>query len=293
MPKNFNNLQNLIIYGPSGIGKYTQSLNIIKNFSESELKYEKKISVIHNKEEYYLKISDIHYEINISHLGCNAKILWNDIYQQIVDIISTKKVKNGIILCKNFHNIHNELLEIFYSYVQKQFNRHINIKFIFITENISFIPDNIISSCKIISLARPSKTIYKKCLKPNVISNVKNNLITNIKSLKYETNEYFEKQDIYEKITEKVLEFIFEDNKKYTYLRDVLYEIFINNLEVEHCIYKIINATFDKKKVSSEIAHDIFIQTFNFLKLYNNNYRPIYHLESFIFFIIYKINENK
>ena len=42
MPKNFNNLQNLIIYGPSGISKYTQSLNIIKNFSESELKYEKK-----------------------------------------------------------------------------------------------------------------------------------------------------------------------------------------------------------------------------------------------------------
>ena len=43
LSKNKQNLGNLILYGPSGTGKYTQALKIIKNYSPSELKYEKKL----------------------------------------------------------------------------------------------------------------------------------------------------------------------------------------------------------------------------------------------------------
>ena len=38
--KNIDN-QNIIFYGPSGVGKYTQSLNYIKKYSASNLKYER------------------------------------------------------------------------------------------------------------------------------------------------------------------------------------------------------------------------------------------------------------
>ena len=38
----FDKLNNLIIYGPAGVGKYSQTLSLIKNFSLSKLKYEKK-----------------------------------------------------------------------------------------------------------------------------------------------------------------------------------------------------------------------------------------------------------
>ena len=55
----------------------------------------------------------------MSHLGCNSKILWNEIFMQIVDIISVKSEKIGVVICKNFHMIHGELLEIFYSYIQQ------------------------------------------------------------------------------------------------------------------------------------------------------------------------------
>jgi DNA replication protein DnaC len=41
-PKEINKLRNLIFYGPSGVGKYTQMLKAIKKYSPSELKYEKK-----------------------------------------------------------------------------------------------------------------------------------------------------------------------------------------------------------------------------------------------------------
>ena len=35
------NMNNIIIYGPPGIGKYTYALNIIQPLSDSNLKYEK------------------------------------------------------------------------------------------------------------------------------------------------------------------------------------------------------------------------------------------------------------
>ena len=87
----------------------------------------------------------------MSLLGCNSKLLWHDIYQQIVDIISAKTDKSGIIVCKEFHNIHSELLENFYSYMQENNSSAINIKFILITEEISFIPDSILNCCEIMN----------------------------------------------------------------------------------------------------------------------------------------------
>ena len=41
-PKSLHNFKNIIFYGPSGIGKYTQMLKSIKKYSPTELKYEKK-----------------------------------------------------------------------------------------------------------------------------------------------------------------------------------------------------------------------------------------------------------
>ena len=41
-PKNIENFRNLIFYGPPGVGKYTQMLASIKQYSPSLLKYEKK-----------------------------------------------------------------------------------------------------------------------------------------------------------------------------------------------------------------------------------------------------------
>ena len=39
----------------------------------------------------------------------------------------TKNNKKGIILCKNFHLINSELLEIFYSYMQKKLIENLKI----------------------------------------------------------------------------------------------------------------------------------------------------------------------
>ena len=184
-PDSISNLKNIIFYGPEGTGKYTQMLKSIKKYSPSELKYEKKITVNFNKLNFFFKLSDIHYEIDMSLLGCNSKLLWHEIYQQIIDIVSAKTEKSGIIVCKNFHEIHIELLDNFYSYMQKNTLNSLDLKYVIITEEISFIPDNILNCCEVIHISRPSKNMYNKCLKKynTQLSELKLENITNIKNL--------------------------------------------------------------------------------------------------------------
>ena len=280
---------NLIIYGPSGIGKYTYALGIIKDYSSTKLKYEKKMIIPCNKNVYYFKISDIHYEVDMSLLGCNAKLLWHEIYNQIVDIISAKNEKNGIILCKNFHEIHSELLEIFYSYMQKLYNSHINIKFIFITENLSFLPDNILNYCRHIKLCRPSRNIYNKCLKIKLTNKNNIKILTNIKDLKNQTINIIENHKIIcDQIVDKIIDY---KNFKFLNLRELLYDICIFDLNILNCIWYILSVLIHKELLNEKKLINILIETYTFFKYYNNNYRPIYHLERYILYIISIIHE--
>jgi hypothetical protein len=286
-PNTINKLGNLIFYGPSGVGKYTQMLTSIKKYSPSDLKYEKKISLTFNKQQYFFKISDIHFEIDMSLLGCNSKLLWHEIYQQIIDIVSAKHERSGIIVCKYFHEIHSELLENFYSYMQKNNSLSINLKFIIISEHISFIPDNILNCCEIINISRPSKATYTKCLKTKLPNNLKLENITNIKNL------HLFNEDImlhYKIICNKIINSIINVNDlNFQKFRDLLYDIFIYNLDITECIWYIIYSLIEKKLIKREHLTDILIKTYCFFQYYNNNYRPIYHLENYLFFLTKKI----
>ena len=101
---NIKNTNNLILYGPSGTGKYTQALNYIKRFSPTNLRFERKMNFNYDsKSDFIFKISDIHFEIDMSLLGCKAKLVFNDLYYHILDVLSSRPNGSGIILCKNFH----------------------------------------------------------------------------------------------------------------------------------------------------------------------------------------------
>lgn len=283
-PDSINKLGNVIFYGPSGVGKYSQMLYSIKKYSPSELKYEKKLSITYDKKQYFFKISDIHYEIDMSLLGCNSKLLWHEIYQQIIDIVSAKNDKNGIIVCKDFHNIHNELLENFYSYMQDNNSSSINIKFIFLSEEVSFIPDSILNCSEIINIARPSKNTYIKCINKKLPNELNVKDIINIKYLHVNMNETM---NPYEIMCNKIIKEMLEINElKFLKFRDLLYDIFIYNLDITDCIWYILTTLTKLKKIKSEDMSQLLLKTYKFLKYYNNNYRPIYHLESYLFYLI-------
>jgi hypothetical protein len=325
-PEKINKLENLIIYGPPGVGKYSQTLCLLKRYSPSDLKYEKKILANTEKQQYVYRFSDIHYEIDMSLLGCNSKILWHEIFFQIVDIISVKQEKIGIIMCKNFHLIHAELLEIFYSYMQ-QYNHsqsNIQIKFFLLTEHISFIPTPIVNVCQVVNVGRPLKEKYiemfgkKSVLLPKtedrhflnhasdyktitepmnktskIIKAVDVDGILNLKDLRYfaKVNSIEElPNDAFNIICDNIITEILSEKKiNFIEFRDMIYDILTYNLDVVDCLWYILTYFIESGHLNNKNTSDILEKAYTFLKYYNNNYRPIYHLESILFYIVNKV----
>ena len=298
-PENLLNIpktRNMIIYGPSGVGKYTRSLEIIRKHSPSNLKYDKRITVSTEKTDYTYHISDVHFEIDMSLLGCNAKLVWKELFSQITDIIAVRTEKFGIILCRNFHTIHSELLETFYSYMQRHNNAHIRIQYILLTEHLSFLPNNILNSCDKVSVGRPTKENYKQISGTNsaVLNSVNPSDIINgkeVKSFKYiKTGDELPK-DIFNLICDNIIDEIRNHNKlSMSGFRETIYDILTYNLDVAECMWYILYHLIHNADLSETDISDMLERTHQFLKYYNNNYRPIYHIESILFYFIIKVH---
>ncbi len=288
LPKDINNLKNMILYGPSNSGKYTQALKIASLYSNSNLKYEKKIVMenpVKKDSVFNIKISDIHFDIDLDILGYHSKSLWNDIYLQIIEIVKARKINKGIIICKNFHNINNELLEIFSNYMQDE-----HLIFILLTESISFLSENILNISYRIDVKRPSITKRNKSVKDISDNKIieknycEQNFVINDDNILYKR-----KDNVLQLITKNICNY---NSIKFTSLRDNIYDIFIYNVNLYDLMYEII------KNIYKDIPNDkiinlnnILTELFYCLKYYNNNYRPIYHIEKYLLYLSKTINE--
>ncbi len=288
--ENFNFQNNMILYGPPGIGKYTQALKFIKQYSPSGLKYERKMNInLQKKRQHTFKISDIHFEIDMELLGCHARLLWNEIYKAILDILSARQSHKGIILCKNFHKIHNELLDIFYSYMQSLEHKNIKIAFIIVTETVSFLPNSILNRCITIPIKRPTKSQYKKCIGTTLFNNIEINKISNIKAISSKNDELrYPNKVIVNKLISQI-----EGYKTMEFLsfRDRIYDIFIYHLDLYECLWDILTHFIKDENIDGAKLEKLQLFLSKFLKFYNNNYRPIYHLERMMFYLCSIIHE--
>lgn len=308
LPQNLKEFENLIIYGPAGVGKYSQMLKILKRYSPTELKHTKRITIQTEKQNYTYHMSDIHYEIDMSFLGCNSKLLWHELYFQIVDIVCTRPEKIGIIVCKNFHMIHSELLEIFYRYIQQYNNSYMNIqiKFVILTEHISFLPTNVLEICHIIPVKRPKEEYYIEMISSqqsksediekqlDILENIEPSAIMNLKEIRSFSHMKTVDNipvDIFNIVCDQIIENIESTSFDFLQFRDALYDILIYNLDLTECFWYIFSHFISKGSIDEKDVSEILKKTYPFLKYYNNNYRPIYHLESIFFFLIMKINK--
>ena len=304
-PKTLESFENLIIYGPPGCGKYSQMLYLLKRYSHSQLKYEKKLTVITEKQQHVYKISDIHYEVDMSLLGCNSKLLWHELYVQVVDIVAIKSEKVGIIVCKQFHAIHNELLENFYSYMQQyRSGSGIKIKFVLLTEHLSFIPNNILNSCYILNVKRPSKTLLKNAVglfKPslrrekmhNILDQVCHENVINLKEL-YGFSLLDDvtslPKDNFNIVCDKIIEeMIHWEAMSLAHFRDILYEILIYNLDVVECVWYVFSYFVKSELLRDERINTLMEKIYVSLKQFGNNYRAIFHLENLFFCILHML----
>jgi hypothetical protein len=317
----FDKFSNYIFYGPPCSYKYKSALKLIQYFSPSSLKYEKKLYISVPKTEFYIKISDIHYEIDIENFIYNSKSLWNDIYNIIYNSIASSDVKKGYIVLRNFDKINCDLLDLLYNYMQRELFSSILIRFIIITECISFIPDKIINVSKILYFSKlTKKNIYALSNKANTqffksqsleyksledkIAKKNNDPTLDLESLIYKVNNpnIYSILDIsnninyiehHKSICETYINTLTSNNYNIRTIRTLLYDILIYNLNCQECFFYIIQNLILRKIINVNTIGDLIIHSLIFFKNYNNNYRPIFHLESFTLYLIELANENK
>tara|TARA_Y100000389_G_scaffold122498_1_gene119795 strand:+ start:588 stop:1412 length:825 start_codon:yes stop_codon:yes gene_type:complete len=248
--------KNIIVYGNDAMKNYIFTLNTIKYLSNSQLKYSRRIAIKYNGEDILFNISDIHFEVDFSLLGVNQYNVFLTLFHHIKEnMIVDKKI--FYIVCLNYQDIKLELMNIFYSFMNEN-----KIRIVILTTQISFICDKIFQS----SL---------------------------IKKIKGETHHIncTQKEEI-QKITNVIKQ---KDNISLFQLREHLYTFLTLNYRIHDCFAEIIFDLIECQYIREENIHLVLKRYNGFTKKYNNNYRPIYHMESFILFLINLKNkqENK
>ena len=259
-------MPNIILYGPNGTGKYSQLLYYLSLLSPSNLKFERKINIqALNKYNFFLKTSDVHVEIDMELLGCHSKAIWNEMYKLIVDIVQMKKKPIFYIVCKNFSKIHLDLLEIFSFYMNYLHYERVKIRYILHTESLSFLSQGILDKCVTVNVKRPTEAVYANNL------NIEKKMIEgksydNIKDIKCVNGSL----ELWKRVTRDLCGVIRSKEIDFKELREKIYNIMVLNHNVHEIIYRVLS-----KLNIKEVDEEVYV----YLKHYNNNYRPIYHLE--------------
>jgi hypothetical protein len=129
----------------------------------------------------------------------------------------------------------------------------------------------------------------------DIINNIDTNGIINIKeirsfSLVHSADEL--PMDIFNIVCDAIIVEMSSPKKiVFTSFRDNLYDILTYNLDITECLWYILKHFIMQQQLQKEDITDILQDSYPFLKYYNNNYRPIYHLESIMFLIINKLKQ--
>ena len=98
-------------------------------------------------------------------------------------------------------------------------------------------------------------------------------------------------EDIFNKVCDNIIDKIKNiEQVKFTEFRDTLYELLIYNVEINEAVWYILYYFLSDAKLNNNDISDILIKCYPSFKYFNNNYRPIYHLESIMVYIIKKIH---
>jgi hypothetical protein len=269
-------LANAIFYGPPGVGKYSLILKYIRKFSDSRLKYSRKLTITYDTKTYQFQMSDVHYEIDMAIFTYNSKLLWHEIYQQLRDAITANR-KRGIILCKNFHEINNELLDNFYNYLQ-----HPLITFVIMTEHVSFISDNILQSSNMVYVPRPSRENYE-----SILSSSSSSAATDLVDVSSMINIKCPSMTAtHIPMCNQIIKYM-EDLTNFDYFtfRNYIYTVLVYNIDVYSSVWYILNHFIQNHGYPVEVITDITEHLLKFLHLYNNNHHNIYHIEYFLCYL--------
>ena len=159
----------------------------------------------------------------------------------------------------------------------------IQLKYMFIAESVCFLPDSIIKCCELISINRPRSVMVQKHVRkrnPAIVAE-DTERASNMKAL-YSIQsqvEVFEVvvQNIVNAVTSGIVDVNFLD------MRECIYDLFVYDANVHRCMWSVLSTLIKNGHIDDDMISVCVEHTYEFFKLYNNNYRPIYHVESYMY----------
>jgi hypothetical protein len=223
------------------------------------MKYSRKIDIVVQNNNYSFNTSDIHIEIDFELLGVNET---NVILELMHHMKENMSYSHFYILCIHFEKVKSELCKLFKSFI------HIdNVSFILSTRNLSQLDEAFIQDYSI--------KIYG-----NTKYSEHHETITDTS-----TNA-----DILCCCVKSILNYIIDKKNNLFQLRELIYKIFILNINVHEAMCKLFEDLIDCGYLHDKNIDKIMMTYLHAIEKYNNNYRSIFHIE---YFIISLININK
>ena len=272
-------ISNILVYGPKGSGKLTLVKSLLNTYYKTDIKLSKRIVKINNKELFF-KESKYYFEIILDNYYNKKKF-----EELILYLCDSNDINNKfkLIVIKNIEYINNDSLRIIKYFIEK---KHNNIRFIFITSNISNINHFFKGFFLLLRLPYPNKTelynyvstIYNiNDSKINSIINETNNLtslflLLEINKINNYTCPYITFSNTFIKlVTNKKINNIFK-------IRELLYTIMSKNYDLKiiclNILKKILKSKSDKKK---EI-----IELYTKYDNKNKSFKNIIHIEALL-----------
>eukprot|EP01039_Chlorochromonas_danica_P011424 gene11424-12771_t len=294
-----------LLVGPAGVGKYTAGLRLIAASRMDDTLAAAEDIPFGNPKKLVLEnatclVTARHYEIDLALLGCKAKDTWNAWFGQIVQSLQCTRVhKLTYLLCRNAHTLHPDVMILFSIYLEQAMclmwsQYRIHLRFVLLTEQWSCLPPALVRLCVPVFVRRPSAdrlhawvqratgapAAAVQSIQPWQISNLKEWIGLFEVGVPAKRLAHF--TDLTDRVARTIATALRElqaappaaFGMRVATLREALYDILVYNLDVGECVWTLLRDWGDPVAVRAAV-----LQLPRFWREYNNNYRPIFHLE--------------
>ena len=272
-------ITNILVYGPKGSGKLTLVKSLLNTYYSTNIKQSTKLVKINNKELSF-KDSKYYFEIILDNYYNKKKF-----EELILYLCGSNDINNKfkLIIIKNIEYIRNDSLRIVKYFIENKSN---NIRFIFITSNMSNINDFFKGFFLLLRLPYPNKTeIY------NYVSSIYNINDSKIKSIINNTNNLtslFLLLEInminnyicpYNTFSKKFIQLL--TTKKINNIlkiRELLYTIMSKNYDLKIICFNILKQILNSKSDNKKEIIELYTKFDN----KNNSFKNIIHIEALL-----------